>query len=90
MTFADLPLFASDRDLARALLGPKGAKEWPIVVHGLERLGLPPVDRLMGGRYTPAVKSFLDRIYNPSATVAAAPPGAEKLVPWNETRKRTA
>lgn len=88
-TFADLPLFASERELAVALLGPKRANEWSMVVHALVRLGLPPIDRLMGGRYTPAVKSFLDRIYNPSAAFSVAPPGVERIIPWNDPRKRT-
>jgi hypothetical protein len=85
-TFADLPLFASDAELAKALLGGR-SKDWPLVVHSLERMGLPPVDPTMRGRYTPAVKSFLDRIYNPSAAVGAAPPGAEKVVPWPNSRR---
>jgi hypothetical protein len=87
--FDALPLFADDRELALALLGPKRAKEWPMVVHVFERLGLPPIDRTTRGRYTPAVKSFLDRIYNPGGMgSAAAPDGVEGVLPWNEKRRR--
>jgi hypothetical protein len=86
--FDALPLFVNDRELALALLGPKRANQWSIVVLALVRMGLPPIDPLMGGRYTPAVKSFLDRIYNPGGTGAAArPDGVEGKIEWRKPRR---
>jgi hypothetical protein len=72
-----LPLFASDRDIGRALLGER-AKEWPHIALLYERKGFPRIDPVMGGRYTPAVKAFFDAQYKVGgATIPAAPDGAE-------------
>jgi biotin operon repressor len=54
------PLFVSEQELARRLLGERAAV-WAGVVQVLERDGFPKQDPLMGGRYYPAVLAFLDR-----------------------------
>lgn len=57
-TFADLPLFASERDISIALMGPGRYSEWRAVAPLLERRGFPTLDGLMGGasRVLPAAQ----------------------------------
>ena len=63
VTFADLPLFASERDISIALMGPGQYSTWGAIVPLLEHRGFPTIDGLMGGRYTPAIRAFFDREY---------------------------
>ena len=49
-TLDELPLFASDADLAEALLGVTRQVEWEATFAVLKRQGLPPIDPQMGGR----------------------------------------
>lgn len=72
LTFADLPLFATDAELGVALLGRARAALWNRLVQSFEREGLPKNDPLMGGRYVPAVKAFFDRQYGLTSGVRAA------------------
>jgi hypothetical protein len=72
LTFADLPLFASDAELGVALLGRARAAVWSSLVPSFEREGLPKNDPLMGGRYVPAVKAFFDRQYGLTASESIA------------------
>jgi hypothetical protein len=72
LTFADLPLFATDAELGVALLGRARAALWNRLVQSFEREGLPKNDPLMGGRYVPAVKAFFDRQYGLTSSVRAA------------------
>jgi hypothetical protein len=58
-----LPLFASEADIATALMGPGRATEFRQIVPLLERRGFPTIDGLMGGRYTPAIRAFFNREY---------------------------
>ena len=52
------PLYMSEAQVA-AMLGMTPA-DWKARAAVLAREGLPPVDPLMGGRYWPAVRRFLD------------------------------
>jgi hypothetical protein len=56
-----VPLYPSERELARAVLGKGREQEWPAIAELLSKQGLPPVDPLMGGRYYPAVLAFFER-----------------------------
>lgn len=56
-----LPLFATDADLGAAIMPPGKANEWPVLAKGLEKIGLPLPDPIIGGRYVPAVKAFFDK-----------------------------
>ncbi len=78
LTFADLPLFATDAELGVALLGRARAALWSNLVPSFEREGLPKNDPLMGGRYVPAVKAFFDRQYGLTAGARAAPGHASR------------
>ena len=65
--FDDLPLFATDMEIGAAILGPARAKEWAATIaprldlHG----GFPPINLQHGGRYTPAVRAYYDRVFIP-------------------------
>jgi len=55
------PLYPDEAEIARRVLGER-AREWPGMAAVLEREGLPKIDRLLGGRFWPAVHQFfLDR-----------------------------
>jgi hypothetical protein len=88
LRFTDLPLFASEKELATALLGQERASEWRALVPLYEKRGFPKIDPLMGGRYTPAVKAFFDHDYRLTPDAPAAPPGAEKVITWNDRKRR--
>jgi hypothetical protein len=56
----DLPLYPSEAQIARKVLGPNRLDEWRGMAHILEREGMPTVDPLFGGRYWPAVQAWFD------------------------------
>jgi hypothetical protein len=72
LTFAELPLFATDDELAMALVGRARSAVWRTLVPSFEREGLPKNDPQMGGRYVPAVKAFFDRQYGLTAVTPAS------------------
>ncbi|RVA25271.1 hypothetical protein EN935_24630, partial [Mesorhizobium sp. M7D.F.Ca.US.004.03.1.1] len=56
----DLPLFATDIEIAEAIVGKTYAKEWaqkrlPVLAG---KPGFPPVDAFHGGRAVPLVRRF--------------------------------
>lgn len=84
----DLPAFASDRELGRALMGSR-AVDWPQIATLLEGRGLPTIDALMGGRYVPAVKAFFDRQHGLAGAIAPhKPDGVEDLGSWRKRKRR--
>jgi hypothetical protein len=86
----DLPLFADDLDIGAAILGPKRAGEWKAIAPLLEPRGLPKIDKLHGGRYVPAVRSFYDRDNLIAPLVPASPDGVEHPESWSKERRRRA
>jgi hypothetical protein len=73
-----IPLYPTEEQIARAVLPPDKTKEWDGIASVLERRGFPQIDPLLGGRYWPAVKAFLDRRHGlTDATPAAAVDGEE-------------
>lgn len=72
LTFDDLPLFAPDRDIAEAVVGPDEAdkRAWCASIEALEKCGFPKTTQLYGKRYTPAVRAFYDRQYGPAQASA--------------------
>lgn len=66
-------LYPDEAEIARAVLGPGRAKCWPGLAVVLERSGFPKVDVMMGGRYWPAVKAFLDRRHHVGEHALARP-----------------
>lgn len=94
VTFADLPLFASERDIANALMGPGRYSTWRAIAPLLERRGLPTIDGLMGGRYTPAIRAFFDREYGDPRPGGDVPPrgrwtGAARIIPRSSEKTET-
>lgn len=54
-------LYPDEAELARVLLGPTRAAQWPDIAKAEERAGLPRISLQYGGRYWPAVRAFYDR-----------------------------
>lgn len=82
----DLPIFADDKELGRALMGAR-AGDWPQVAALLEGKGLPTIDALMGGRYVPAVRAFFDRQHGLSPSIVPhKPDGVEDLGSWRKRK----
>ncbi|KQT77277.1 hypothetical protein ASG51_22515 [Methylobacterium sp. Leaf465] len=75
LTLNQLPLFADDRDVARAVVGPDQEKirHWLASVPSLEMSGLPKRHTVYG-RYVPAVRLFYERQYGigPAALTQSA------------------
>ncbi|MFG1377334.1 hypothetical protein [Xanthobacter autotrophicus] len=67
--FDDLPMYADDVDIARAVLGSGHTDEWKAISVILEREGLPPRDPLMGGRYWPGVQAWFAKRPAPAAPI---------------------
>ncbi|MGB6327140.1 MAG: hypothetical protein WBG11_15570 [Methylocella sp.] len=87
MRFCDLPLFASDAELAQAILG-KRAPQWRASIQRYEGHGLPPIDPFMGGRYTPAVKQFFDAMNGVNGQTQIPAVDGPEHGQWNDRRKR--
>lgn len=85
-----LPLYADDLAIGAAVLGFKRACEWRDMAPLLEMRGLPKIDPLHGGRYTPAVKAFYDKDNGLSEVAVLKPDGVEDLGAWSRKRKRRA
>jgi hypothetical protein len=90
-TLDQLPAFASEDELATALMGTGKTTAFRQIVPLLERRGFPTIDGLMGGRYVPAVKAFFDREYRVSgAEQVRAPHSPATLGAYHGKRKTAA
>lgn len=85
-----LPLFASDQEIAIAVVGRKEAPQWrKVTLPVLERRGFPAIDLLHHGRAIPLVRKFYEAYFGITAGFAmSAPDGEEK--PWVPKRQRKA
>ena len=90
LTFDDLPLFAADRDIAEAVVGPDedDKRAWCASVATLEACGFPLPAKLYGKRYTPAVRAFYDRQYGPAGRPPADSVTREEPAEWTSRRSR--
>ncbi|NMN58020.1 hypothetical protein FHT36_001922 [Xanthobacter sp. SG618] len=70
----DIPLFADEADIARAVLGPGRVAEWRAMAVVLEREGLPRVDPMMGRRCWPAVREWFTKRPAPARATPLPPP----------------
>ncbi len=68
LTLDDLPLFASDQDLAVAIVGPERAAAFLDALPTLEKRGFVPTSMTFGGRYVPLVKRYFEATWG-NATV---------------------
>lgn len=72
-------LYPSESELAKLVLGEKASpSDWKAKVAVLEKSGFPIVDPLMGGRYWPSVRAWLDRWHGLSDKVTPAEPHYEE------------
>jgi hypothetical protein len=90
--FSRLPLFATDTELAAAIVGKALAAEWRrTVLPTLERRGFPSVDALHKGRPVPLVRAFYNGYFGITAGFAnAKPDGEENWESWKKPRRRVA
>lgn len=79
-----LPLFATDREIAIAIVGKERAAMFvKAVIPQLERKGFPRIDPLHDGRPVPLVRKFYDGYFGITAGFAAvAPDSEERLGEW--------
>ncbi|WP_112770789.1 hypothetical protein [Ensifer adhaerens] len=85
-----LPMFATDQQLAVAIVGKDRASMWvKAVIPQLEKKGFPRIDPLHDGRPVPLVRRFYDGYFGITAGfAAAAPDGAEDLSVWDRSKRR--
>ncbi len=85
-----LPLFASDREIAVAIVGRDKASYWrTAVLPTLEQRGFPAEDPLHTGRAVPLVRKFYEDYFGITAGFAMAKPDGEEKE-WKPKRKRAA
>ncbi|KQS74190.1 hypothetical protein ASG25_01890 [Rhizobium sp. Leaf384] len=78
---ASLPMFATDKQIAVAIIGKERADLYvKTVIPQLMRKGFPQIDPLHGGRPVPLVRKFYDGYFGITVGFAAtAPDGEERL-----------
>lgn len=90
-TLDGLPLFASEQQLADAILGPGKVTAWRGIAQMMEDRGLPRIDAFHGGRYVPAVRQFYDAYYGvkPDGSAPAREPhlSAEFNSSWKKRHR---
>ncbi len=87
--FDDLPLFASDAELALAIMGPEHAKDFlQVLPHFVNHHGFPKPDPLLGRRYRPAVREWLDKRWNVGMPGLPRLDGVSEQALWNTRRGR--
>ncbi|MDW9483175.1 hypothetical protein GOB57_31650 [Sinorhizobium meliloti] len=86
---SQLPLFATDQQLAVAIVGKDRASMWmKTVIPQLEKKGFPRIDPLHDGRPVPLVRKFYEGYFGITAGFnAAAPDGKENLGMWKSRRR---
>ncbi|NTI92244.1 hypothetical protein G6L78_01230 [Agrobacterium rhizogenes] len=84
-----LPVFASDRAIAEALVGKKDAPKWLSErLPALERVpGFPKIDALHGGRPVPLIKLFYDNYFALPANGKGLPDGKEDEGAWKKSKR---
>ena len=70
----ELPLFASDAEIAGALWGKISKADYKSKFAILERQNFPKVDPMMGGRYVPAVRAHFNSRYGIGSSQAPLKP----------------
>lgn len=85
-----LPLFASDMEIAAAIVGRGRAEYWcRAILPALEQRGFPAIDPLHKARPVPLVKQYFAIYFGIAAGFTLAkPPGEEKV--WIPKRQRKA
>jgi hypothetical protein len=87
-----LPMFASDKEIATAIVGPSRAGRWlkesmPLIA---ARSGFPPVDKFHGGRPVALVKLFYERYLGVTRMQPGwRQDGQERPEVWTKSRRRS-
>lgn len=86
----DLPLFASDQQIAEAIVGKDMAEKWirerlPTLA---SKQGFPPIDAFHGGRPVKLVARFYDDYLGTGARSSSAPRGVEDVSAWKPSKHR--
>lgn len=90
-TLDALPLFATDKEIAIAIVGPQRAAEWlrarlPTLA---ARAGFPKIDEFHGGRAVSRVKLFYEEYLGITGDHPGfAQDGKEDFTPWKKSRRR--
>lgn len=85
----DLPLYPSEAQIARMVLGPGRTTEWNALAVMLEREGFPPIDQQFGGRYWPKCELWF-RVRNGMLSIAPShfgPPDGGETCPSPRKRR---
>ena len=86
----DLPVFATDRQLAEAIVGKDAAEKW--IQERLPTLaskpGFPPIDAFHGGRPVKLVARFYDEYLGTGTGSSSAPRGVEDVSAWKPSKRR--
>lgn len=89
-SFDSLPLFASDYEIAVAIVGKKNAAGW--VKERLPALaklpGFPAVDAFHGGRAVPLVARFYDNYLGLAKSFPQALDGEEDPAAWHRAKPK--
>lgn len=85
-----LPLFATDRQIAEAIVGKTNASKWlKERLPALEKVpGFPKADLLHGGRAVPLVKLFYANYLSLPKSGTGVPDGQEDEDAWTGRRRR--
>lgn len=85
----DLPMFASDQQIAEAIVGKDAAKKWlderlPTLA---SKPGFPPIDAFHGGRPVKLVARFYDEYLGGGTSPGSAPRGIEDVSAWKRSKR---
>lgn len=84
-----LPMFASDREIAVAIVGRKAAADFLARLPTLEKMpGFPKVDPVHGGRAVPLVRLFYRQYLRLPDDMKGLPDGEEDEAAWKRSRRR--
>lgn len=85
-----LPLFASDMDIAVAIVGKKDASKWIVDrLPALEsKVGFPKIDPIHGGRAVPLVRLFYQNYLRLPKDGKGPADGVEDESAWTRSRRR--
>jgi hypothetical protein len=85
-----LPMFASDREIAEAIVGKDNAEKWtrerlPTLA---QKPGFPPIDPFHGGRPVALVKLFYANYLNLPSDGRGLPDGRDREGEWKKPRRQ--
>lgn len=85
-----LPIFATDKEIALAVVGKERADMWvKVVIPQLERTGFPRIAPLHNGRPVPLVRRFYDGYWGITAGIlVGAPDGKKNWGTWKSRKKQ--